>query len=109
MSAYILTNPLQDFGGLILLSILGMGTEFATGSSLPDLGICFLSTDFGIPTYYQITVVGLIALLGMKEMLLTSRGEDEFSIDSMDMGIYPLMICSITSFLFAGLEIIFTK
>ena len=56
-----------------MLSMLGMGTEeFAAGSSLPDLGICFLSTDFGIPEYYQITVVGLIALLGMKEMLLVS-------------------------------------
>jgi hypothetical protein len=86
-----------------------MGTEFAVGSSLPDLGICFLSTDFGIPEYYPITVVGLIALLGMKEMLLTSREEDEFSIDSMDMGIYPLIICFIASFLFASMEIIFTR
>jgi len=92
-----------------VLSILGMGTEFAAGSSLPYLGICFLSTDFGIPAYYRITVVGLIALLGMKEMLLASREEDEFSVDSMDMGIYPLMICFITSFLFAGMEIIFTR
>ena len=92
-----------------MLSILGMGTEFAVGSSLPDLGICFLSTDFGIPAYYPITVVGLIALLGMKEMLLTSREEDEFSIDSMDMGIYPLIICFIASFLFASMEIIFTR
>jgi hypothetical protein len=92
-----------------VLSILGMGTEFAMGSSLSDLGICFLSTDFGIPTYYQITVVGLIALVGMKEMLLVSREEDEFSVDSMNMGIYPLIICFIASFLFASLEIIFTK
>ena len=56
-----------------MLSMFGMGTEgFAAGSSFPDLGICFLYTDFGIPEYYQITVVGLIALLGMKEMLLVS-------------------------------------
>ncbi len=86
-----------------------MGTEFAAGVSLPDLGICFLSTDFGIPEYYQIMIVGLIALLGMKEMLLVSREEDEFSLDSMDMGIYSLIICFIASFLFAGMEIIFTK
>lgn len=92
-----------------MLSILGMGTEFAAGGSLPDLGICFLSTDFGIPAYYQITIVGLIALLGMKEMLLVSREEDEFSVDSMNMGIYPLIICFIASFLFAILGIIFTK
>jgi hypothetical protein len=92
-----------------LFSILGLGTEFAAGSPLPDLGICFLSTDFGIPAYYQITVLGLIALLGMKEMLLASREEDEFSVDSMDMGIYPLIICFIASFLFAGMKIIFSK
>jgi len=27
----------------------------------------------------------------------------------MDMGIYPLIICFVASFLFAGMEIIFTK
>ncbi|RXA18048.1 hypothetical protein EQO05_11565 [Methanosarcina sp. MSH10X1] len=92
-----------------MLSIFGMGIESTARNSLPDLGICFLSTDFGIPEYYQITVVGLIALLGMKEMLLASREEDRFSLDSMDMGIYPLIICFIASFLFASLEIIFTR
>ena len=92
-----------------MFSIFGMSTEFATGASLPDLGICFLPTDFGIPEYYQITVVGLIALLGMKEMLLVSREEDRFSLDSVDMGIYPLIICFIASFLFASMEIIFTR
>lgn len=92
-----------------MLSILDFGAEFAAGSSLSDLGICFLSTDFGIPVYYRIIVVGLIALVGMKEMLLASREEDEFAIDSIDMGIYPLIICFIASFLFAGFEIIFTK
>jgi hypothetical protein len=92
-----------------VFSILGLGTEFAAGDSFPDLGICFLSTDFGIPVYYRITVVGLIALVGMKEMLLASREEDEFSVDSMDMGIYPLIICFIASFLFEGFMIIFSK
>lgn len=92
-----------------MLSIFDVGTQFSAGNSLPDLGICFLSADFGIPEYYQISVVGLIALLGMKEMLLVSRGEDRFSLDSMDMGIYPLIICFIASFLFASLEIIFTR
>lgn len=93
-----------------MLSMIGMGTEdFMTGSSFPDLGICFLSTDFGIPEYYKITVVGLIVLLGMKEMLLVSAEEDHFSVDSIDMGIYPLIICFVASFLFAGMEIIFTK
>ncbi len=92
-----------------MFSILGLGAEFTAGSSLSDLGICFLSTDFGIPVYYRITVVGLIALVGMKEMLLASREEDEFSVDSMDMGIYSLIICFIASFLFAGLDIIFAK
>lgn len=92
-----------------MFSILGLGTELAAGNYLPDLGICFLSTDFGIPIYYRVTVVGLIALVGMKEMLLASRKEDEFSVDSMDMGIYPLVICFIASFLFAGFKIIFTK
>lgn len=92
-----------------MLSILGIGKEFAAGSSLPNLDIGFLSTDFGIPSYYQITIVGLIALVGMKEMLLASKEEDEFSIDSMDMGIYPLMICFIASFLFAAMKIFFTR
>ncbi|AKB13459.1 hypothetical protein SAMN02910340_00097 [Methanosarcina thermophila] len=99
----------RDYGGFITLSIFDVGTEFAARNSHPDLGICFLSTDFGIPEYYQITVVGLIALLGMKEMLLVSKEEDRFSLDSMDMGIYPLIICFIASFLFASLEIIFTR
>lgn len=92
-----------------MFPILGLGAEFAAGNSLPDLGICFLSTDFGIPVYYRITVVGLIALVGMKEMLLASREEDEFSVDSMDMGIYPLIVCFIASFLFASFDIIFTR
>lgn len=93
----------------MVFSIFGLGAEFATWDSFPDLGICFLSTDFGIPVYYRITVVGLIALVGMKEMMLASREEDEFSVDSMDMGIYPLIICFIASFLFAGFKIIFSK
>jgi len=92
-----------------MFSIFGTGMDFTAGSALQDLGICFIPTDFGIPEYYQITVIGLIALVGMKEMLLASRKEDEFSIDSMDMGIYPLIICFIASFLFAGMEIIFTR
>ena len=92
-----------------MFSILGLGAEFVVGNSLSDLGICFLPTDFGIPVYYRITVVGLIALVGMKEMLLASRKEDEFSVDSMDMGIYPLIVCFITSFLFASFNIILTK
>ena len=90
----------RDYGGFITLSIFDVGTEFAARNSHPDLGI---------PEYYQITVVGLIALLGMKEMLLVSREEDRFSLDSVDMGIYPLIICFIASFLFASLEIIFTR
>ncbi len=92
-----------------MISIFGMDIEFANGVSFPDLGICFLSTDFGIPEYYRITVVGLIALLGMKEILLVSREKDDFSVDSMDMGIYPLIICFIANSLFAGFEIIFLK
>lgn len=92
-----------------MFSILGMGTDFAAGSSFPNLGIGFLSTDFGIPSYYQIAVLGLISLLGMKEMLFASKKEDEFSVDSMDMGIYPLVICFIASFLFAAMKIIFTR
>lgn len=101
--------PYRNFGDFIMFSILGLGTEFTAGNSLPYLGICFLSTDFGIPVYYRVTVAGLIALVGMKEMLLASREEDEFSVDSMDMGIYPLVICFIASFLFAGFKIIFSK
>ncbi|HEY3360403.1 MAG TPA: hypothetical protein VGK06_00880 [Methanosarcina sp.] len=93
----------------MMFSILGMGAEFTAGNPLPDLGICFLSTDFGIPVYYQITVLGLIALLGMKEMMFAFRKEDEFSVDSIDMGIYPLIICFIASFLFAGIKIIFAR
>lgn len=92
-----------------MLSMMLLGTEELTlGNSFPGSGICFVYTDFGIPGYYRITVLGLIVLLGMKEMLLVSRKEDHFSIDSIDMGIYPLLICFVANFLFAGLEIIFT-
>lgn len=88
--------------------MLILGTEGLTmGSNFPGSGICFVYTDFGIPEYYRITVLGLIFLLGIKEMLLVSRKEDHFSIDSIDMGIYPLLICFVANFLFAGLEIIF--
>ncbi|AKB18885.1 MULTISPECIES: hypothetical protein [unclassified Methanosarcina] len=91
-----------------MLLILLRGTEgLAMGNSFPGSGICFVYTDFGIPDYYRITVLGLIILLGLKEMLLVSRKEDHFSIDSIDMGIYPLLICFVANFLFAGLEIIF--
>lgn len=92
-----------------MLSMLILGTEdLVLGNNFPSSGICFVYTDFGVPEYYRITVMGLIVLLGMKEMLLVSRKEDQFSIDSIDMGIYPLLICFVTNFLFACLEMIFT-
>ncbi|WP_239451343.1 hypothetical protein [Methanosarcina horonobensis] len=88
--------------------MLILGTEKLTlGNSFPGSGVCFVYTDFGIPAYYRITVLGLIVLLGMKEMLLVSRKEDRFSIDSIEMGIYSLLICFVANFLFAGIEIIF--
>ncbi|MGB9131310.1 MAG: hypothetical protein WCB90_01695 [Methanosarcina sp.] len=93
-----------------MLSMLSIGTEgFAVGSSFPGSGICFLYTDFGIPLYYQITVLGLIALIGIKEMVMVSTRKDQLSIDSMDMGIYPLLICFIANFFFMGVGIIFSQ
>jgi hypothetical protein len=87
--------------------MLSIGTEgFSAGSSFPGMGICFLYTDFGISVYYQIAVIGLIALFGMKEMLLVSTKKDSISMDSMDMGIYPLLICFIATFLTMGFGII---
>lgn len=91
---------------MLTMPILGT-EELALGNSFPGSGVCFIFTDFGIPAYYKIAVVGLIALVGIKEMLLVSRKEDHFSIDSIDIGIFPLLICFVASFLFAGLEIIF--
>ena len=93
-----------------MLSMLILGAENLTmANSLPGSGICFVYTDFGVPEYYRIAVLGLIALVGIKELLLVSRKEDQFSIDSLDIGIYPLLICFVASFLFAGMEIIFTE
>ena len=90
-----------------MLSMVAIGTEgFSAGSSFPGMGICFLYTDFGISAYFQIAVIGLIALFGMKEMLLVSTKKDSLSIDSMDMGIYPLLICFIATFLTMGFGII---
>lgn len=92
-----------------MLSMTILDTEISTlGNSFPGSGICFVYTGFGVPEYYRITVLGLIALLGIKELLLVSRKEDQFSIDSIDIGIYSLLICFVANFLFAGLEIIFT-
>lgn len=88
--------------------MLNLGTEgLVLGNTFPGSGICFVYTDFGVPEFYRITVLGLIALLGLKEMILISLKEDYFSMDSIDMGIYPLLICFVTNFLFACLEIIF--
>jgi hypothetical protein len=93
-----------------MLSTFALGTEgLIAGSSFPGSGICFLYTDFGVPTYYQIAVLGLIALFGMKEMLLVSDRRDRFSTDSMDIGIYPLMICFMAAFFSIGFKIIFTQ
>lgn len=95
-------------GDFVVLSMLTLGTEeLVLGNGFPGSGVCFIYTDFGIPEYYRIVVLGLIALVGIKEMLLVSRKEDHFSIDSVDIGIFPLLICFIANFLFAGLEIIF--
>lgn len=92
-----------------MLSMLALGTgELTLGNSFPGSGVCFIYTDFGIPEYYKIVVLGLIVLVGIKEMLLASGKEDHFSIDSIDIGIFPLLICFVANFLFAGLEIIFT-
>jgi hypothetical protein len=90
-----------------MLSIFSIGTEgFSAGSSFPGIGICFLYTYFGVPVYYQITILGLIALFGMKEMLTVSTKKDNLSTDSMDMGIYPLLICFIATFLTMAFGII---
>jgi hypothetical protein len=93
-----------------MLPMFSIGTEvFAAGRSFPGSGICFLYTDFGVPVYYQIAVMGLIALIGMKEMILVSSRNDYLSIDSMDMGIYPLLICFIASFFVVGFGIIISQ
>jgi hypothetical protein len=93
-----------------MLSMLAIGTKgFIEGSSFPGSGICFLYTGFGVPAYYQIAIIGLIALFGMKEMLIISDKKDRFSLDSIDMGIYPLMICFITTFLSIGFGIILSQ
>lgn len=93
-----------------MLSTFAIGTEgFLAGSSFPGSGICFLYTNFGVPVYYQIAILGLIALFGMKEMLLVSDRRDHLSTDSMDMGIYPLMICFIAAFFSIGFNIIVTQ
>lgn len=93
-----------------MFSIFAMAAEgYMAGNSFPGLGICSLYTDFGVSMYYQLTVLGLIALIGMKEMLLVSSRKDRFSLDSMDMGILPLLICFIAVFFFIGFEIIFSQ
>ena len=93
-----------------MLSTFAIGTGgFIAGSTFPGSGICFLYTDFGVPTYYQIAILGLIALFGMKEMLQVSHRSDRFSTDSMDMGIYPLMICFIAAFFSIGFNIILAQ
>ena len=93
-----------------MISMFALGTEgFMTGSSFPGSGICFLYTDFGIPVYYQIVVLGLIALIGVKEMTVVSLRKDQLSMDSMDMGIYPLLICFIASLFVMGFGIIFSQ
>jgi hypothetical protein len=93
-----------------MLSILALGTKgIIEGSSFQGSGICFLYTDFGVPTYYQIAVLGLIALFGMKEMLSVSNKKDRLSLDSIDMGIYPLMICFIATFFSIGFGVIFSQ
>lgn len=75
----------------------------------PGTGICFIFTDYGVPIYYQIGILGLIALLGMKEILIVSNIKDRFTTDSFDMAIYPLMICFIAAFFDIGLNIILTQ
>lgn len=93
-----------------MLSTFAIGTEgLIAGNSFPGSGICFLYTDFGVPVYYQIAILGLIALFGMKEMLQVSDSGDRFSTDSMDMGIYPLMICFIAAFFSIGFSIILSQ
>jgi hypothetical protein len=90
-----------------MLSIFSIGTEgFSAVSSFPGVGICFLYTSFGIPVYYKIAILGLIALFGMKEMLTVSTKKDNLSTNSMDMGIYPLLICFIATFLTMAFGII---
>jgi len=93
-----------------MLSSFVIDTEgFSAGSSFPGVGICFLYTYFGVSVYYQITILGLIALFGMKEMLIVSTKKDKLSIDSIDMGIYPLLICFIATFLTMAFGIISSK
>lgn len=90
--------------------MFSLDTEgFLIGNSFPGSGICFLYTDFGVPVYYQIIVVGLIALIGLKEMVLVSSRKDHLSVDSMDMGIYPLLICFMANFFVVGFGILLAQ
>jgi hypothetical protein len=90
--------------------MFSLDTEgFLIGNSFPGSGICFLYTDFGVPVYYQIIVIGLIALIGLKEMVLVSSRKDHLSVDSMDMGIYPLLICFMANFFVVGFGILLAQ
>ena len=89
--------------------MLTTGIGGIMGSSFPGTGICFIFTDSGVPQYYTIAIVALIALFGMKEMLVVSNMKDRSSMDCLDMGIYPLMICFIAAFFAIGLSIIFSE
>jgi hypothetical protein len=90
--------------------MFSLDTEgFLIGNSFPGSGICFLYTDFGVPVYYQIIVIGLIALIGLKEMVLVSSRKDHLSVDSMDMGIYPLLVCFMANFFVVGFGILLAQ
>lgn len=71
-----------------------------TSNMTSNMGVCFLSTGFGVPDYTSATAVGLIILLSIKGIMAASKKWTQLSNDSLDLGIYPLFVCFLAIFLF---------
>jgi hypothetical protein len=62
-------------------------------SSAFSLSAISLTTDLGLPQYAAAVVIGLIALLCLREILSASKYWSKSLSNSFNMAIMPLLIC----------------
>jgi hypothetical protein len=63
----------------------------------------FSMTDFGLPQYATAVVIGLIALLCLREVLSASKYWSKSLSNSFNMAIVPLLVCFV---LIVGAEVL---
>ncbi|MGB9927710.1 MAG: hypothetical protein ACPK85_04830 [Methanosarcina sp.] len=69
-----------------------MSSSAVSSSAISSSAITMITTP-GLPQYGAIVVVGLIALLSLKEVLSASEKWSKYLENSFNLAIIPLLVC----------------